>query len=301
MIIEYVQVSAPDEEKLKALINEIKGTRNMSQFTDAIKLTTPDIKVSPATLSRACNCGNNPVSTELLKAIADVAENPEKAMEQLIEANGMRTKEQDEALAQRETQQKRRDALMEVDRTVTMILQSEIVNRGYPVRKLSGLFNGYSLHGYVAQKDRVFPRNYNFGFSVSGLRASTWKFCLDSMSLPDDSAKDPIEGHVGNFINRVASVFAGDNFESELYESERYSFVFVDRKLYEAFLQRLTDNNLQVNGLMTAILVDLDGLRVVEETQLNRYDGEIASSFFKQPVIETEKDESLIPPFDLTE
>lgn len=285
MPLEYVQVSVPNEEKLKELINGIKGTHNMSKFTDVIKQTTPDIKVSPSTLSRACNCGNKPVSTKLLKAIASVTNDPEKAMKQLIEANGMRTKEQDEALVQRGTQQKRRDTLMEVDRTVTMILQSEIVNRGYPVRMLNGSFNGYSVHGYAAQNDRVFPRNYNFGVTVSGLHTSTWKFCLDSMSLPDDSAKDMIEGQVVAFINHVASVFAGDNFESELYENESYSFVFVDRKLYEAFLHRLTDNKLKVNGLMTAILVDLNGHRVLEETQLNRYDGEIASSFFKQPVI----------------
>lgn len=45
MSLEYVQVSAPNEEKLKELINGIKGTRNMSTFTDVIKQTTSDMYV----------------------------------------------------------------------------------------------------------------------------------------------------------------------------------------------------------------------------------------------------------------
>ena len=67
------------------------------------------------------------------------------------------------------------------------------------------------------QADRVFPRNYSFGFSVSGMSpCNTWKFALDQMQLPK-GAESATEAHVGNFINKVGAVFASDSFESELY------------------------------------------------------------------------------------
>ena len=46
------------------------------------------------------------------------------------------------------------------------------------------------------------------------------------------------------------------------------------------FLKRIQDNGILVNGLMTAILVDYDNNCVIEEKQLERYDGEKAPSFF---------------------
>ena len=100
------------------------------------------------------------------------------------------------------------------------------------------------------------------------------------MQVPQNTAESAVEAHVGHFINRYASVFASDSFEYERYESEKYSFVFVDRTMYELFIKRIQDNGILVNGLMTAILVDYDNNCVVEEKQLERYDGAIAPSFF---------------------
>ena len=56
--------------------------------------------------------------------------------------------------------------------------------------------------------------------------------------------------------------------------------MFIDRDLYRLFLKRLEDHEILVNGLMTALLVDLTEGRVLEETQLKRYDGAMAASFF---------------------
>lgn len=292
----FVQYKNPDIEKRKELIYRIKGDRPIAKFADDIKISSPNAKVSAATLSRAIN-SDSPMGIEMLEAIARVAENPEDTLLELAEANGMRTQEEDKQLNQRSSAEKRRDFLAEMDRTATMIIQSEIVSRGFPVRLLSGLFNGASLHGYMYQTDRMFPRNYNFGFAVSGLVPGTWKFALDSLTLPENSAQGVLDAHVGHFINRIASILASDNMESYLYENEKYSFVFVDCKLYDAFLRKLDDKDYRVNGLMTAILIDLEKKKVIKEKQLKRYDEEEQGSFFNKPIIETGSDMDLSDPY----
>lgn len=298
----YVQYKKPNQEALAALISNLRGDRTLAKYADDIKRTTPRIKVSASTLSRACNCGENPVSYELLEAIAAISDNPDTTLAHLLEANGTRSQEDDRVLAKKSAAEKRRESLAEFDRHVTMIIQNEIASRGYQVMQLSRMFTGVSLNGYLRQQDRVFPRNYSFGYSVSGMSpCSTWKFMLNPVMVPAGSAISSVEAHVGHFINKVASIFAGDSFEPELYENEKYSFVFVDRVMYELFLKRLTEHEIMVNGLMTAILVDIDHSYVVEETQIMRYDGAEAISFFKSPVLQDEIYDEVSDPFEIIE
>ena len=297
-MLEYVQYTVPNAEALKEQINKVKGDRSMTMFADDIKRSSPNVKVSAPTISRACNwSGGNPVSIELLEAIARIADKDSGVtIETLAAANGMRSKDEDSLLSKRDIAARRRETAMEIDRSAAIIIQNEITCRGYSVRKLSEIYNGHFLRGYMGQQDRVFPRNYNFGFSVSGMSpCSTWKFGLNSTRLSEDSSKNAIEAHVGHYINKIAAVFASDSMESELYETEKYSFVFVDRKIYDAFLIRISDHDMMVNGLMTAILIDIENYRVLEEKQLKRYDDAEASSFFKEPIIQ---DEEIMELFD---
>ena len=300
-MLEYVQYSVPNAEELKEQINKVKGDRSMSTFADDIKRSSPSVRVSAPTISRACNwSGGNPVSIELLEAIAKIADKDSGVtFETLVAANGMRSKHEDSQLSKRDSVIRRRESTLEIVRNAGMIIQNEITSRGYILRTLSRMYNGYSLQGYKDQQDRVFPRNYNFGFSVSGMSpCSTWKFGLCPTRLSEDSNDNVIEAYVGNFINRIASVFASDSFESELYENEKYSFVFIDRKIYDAFSKRINDHEMIVNGLMTTILVDLENFCVLEEMQLIRFDGAEASSFFKIPVLQDEDDMELFEPID---
>lgn len=283
---EYIQVGRPNGEELRKLIFAVKGSASMADFADTIRRSSPNVKVSAPTLSRACKPDlTSPVSFELLEAIAKVA-SPACGvdLDSLARANGMRSVQDDEALT-KTTEAVKRRAIETDSRFVRMIIQNEIATRGFSSQQLKGDFTGRFLNGYAMQSDRVFPRNYTFGFYVSGMSpCSTWKFMLNQYEMPDGVSDGVIEAHVSNYLNRVGPVFAGDAYESDLYEGEKYSFVFVTRKTYELFLKRLQDHGIQVNGLMTAILVDLNEGCVVEETQLKRYDEEEALSFFKIPV-----------------
>lgn len=302
----YIQIRDPDPAALRTLINKVRGERSMAKFADDIKLMSPNVKVSAPTLSRACNWskGSSPVSIELLQAIASIAL-PESGvmLEDLVEANGMRSEADDSDLTKEQMAALRRKYVVEeIERNVKRVLQDEIASRGYYVQQLSELSNWRSLHGYRDQRDRVFPRNYTFGFSVRGmLPCNTWKFALDQMQIPNGSDELAIEAHVGNYINKVGAVFASDSFESELYENEKYSFVFIDHDLYRLFLKRLADHDILVNGFMTAMQVDLKAGQVIEETQLKRYDGEQMVSFFSTPTTQRMVDRELIDPLDLIE
>ena len=302
----YIQYKDPDAAALRDLINKVRGERSMAKFADDIKITSPNVKVSAPTLSRACNWtqGLSPVSIDLLRAIAAIAPaDSGVTLDALAEANGMRSAADDSDLAKEQTAALRRKFVMEeIERDVKRILQDEIASREYFFQQLNEFSNWRSRHGYRYQRDRVFPRNYTFGFSVSGMSpCNTWKFALDQMQIPRGSAESAIEAHVGNFINKVGAVFASDSFEGELYDNEKYSFVFIDRDLYRLFLKRLNDHDILVNGLMTALLIDLKEGRVIEETQLKRYDGEEAASFFKTPTTQPMAGRELIDPLDMIE
>lgn len=303
--MDYIRVGDPNPAKLKTIIMAACGDRTLNQFAGDLKLVDPNLKVSAPTISRACNVeeGGKPVSTDLLEAIAKLLP-PESGyqLEDLIAANGMRTKEADSTIEQKVSADRRRQYAEEAERKVRMIFQNEIASRDFSFQQLSEFSNWRNLHGYRFQRDRVFPRNYTFGFSVSGMSpCSTWKFALDQMRLPGGGAESATEAHVGNFINKVGAVFASDSFEGDLYESEKYSFVFVDPDIYRLFLKRLNDHGLLVYGLFTAILVDLDAMQVVEETQLKRYDKAVAASFFKKPVVEDMDEIELTDPLDVVE
>ncbi len=283
--MKYIQVRDPDPAELKRQIGIVKGDDTMTAFAERIKRTSPNVKASAATLSRTWN-GAGPPNLDLLKGIAAVAPpGGEVTLDTLATAAGMRSIEEDTDLAKRDAFARRMEYAESIERTVRMIIQNEITDREYSFYKLEEFMNWKSLHGYRLQRDRVFPRNYTFGFSVSGMTpCNVWKFALNQMQVPEGSSESSVEAHVGNFINKVGAVFAGDSFEYELYENEKYSFVFVDSEIYRLFLKRINDHDVLVKGLMTAILIDLDKEVVVEETQLKRSDGETAASLFKTPV-----------------
>ena len=52
---------------------------------------------------------------------------------------------------------------------------------------------------------------------------------------------------------------------------------------------------------MTAILIDIEAKRVIEETQLKRYDEEEQGSFFNNPVLESGDELDLSDPYTIIE
>lgn len=282
----YIQYEMPNTEVLKDLILEIKGDRNIIQFADDIKRSSPEIKVSPATISRACN-STKPVSIDLLKAIARLAgADYETLLDKLAEANGMRVKSDEAEIIKQDKHREKMRQIRSQRRKAIDILQNEILQRGYQVRYLDSEVKICPSINALINSKGLFPRTYSSAFSVSGMRPySTWKFRISP--CPEDIAydNDTLCLETQFFLERVAAIFAGDALEGELYDQEKYSFVFVNHDMYAHFLDSVKQHNIKVNGLLSAILVDLSLGKVLEETQLERLDGEYVTSIFKENII----------------
>lgn len=296
MYDDYVQYMAPNNDRLKDLVTAARGEKSMADFAEIIKRTTPSIKVSAPTLSRIGNGVNkNPISLELLDAIAKVADkNSNVTFDVLARANGYRTKEENEKAGFQDRRRSFMRERMQAERNCRMIIQNEISARGYQFKPIPrNLRNSYS----EVEAECVFSRVFTFGFSVSGLSpASIWKFALDSSDVKEEAysheyeLKENIDRIISRFIRECACIFASDSYEDVYYENEKFSFVFRSEILYKAFIEKM--KNITVNGFMTVILIDLDGLTVKEETQINRNDGATKLSFFKEPLIGDEEEDN---------
>lgn len=290
----YEQYMAPNIKLLKEQIIAAMGKSSMVDFAEKIKLNSPSIKVSAATLSRICNGGNKrPVNLELLEAIADVADKESNVtFDTLAKANGYRTKEEAEKVMPMEY--RRHDLMRErmlAERNSSMIMQNEIGARGYQLKQIP------KRSSFMWNEDLgcIFPRIFTFAFSVSGMSpASTWKFALDSSVITRTEEggvdEDECRRAVQSFIRNCSPIFASDSYESEYYENEKFSFVFRDKALYEHFLMKIQD--IRVNGFMTVILIDLNEMEVKEEVQIPRFDGAEKMSFFKEPLLDAYDDTS---------
>lgn len=295
----YVQYKAPDQEALREQINKARGEQTMAKFAETIKYSSPNIKVSASTLSRVCNWNSStPVSMDLIQAIAAVADKDSGVtLESLAQANGMRTEVEEKRASKKSNSLAMRRELLGVVRECREIIQDEIFNRGYFVRRIP--VEG-SMYRISELKDRAFPRRADFGYAVSGMEpCNTWKFAVCtfgfSYSVTGMMRRDPLDIPYGTAVAQIlttyACVFASDSYESEMWEGEKYSFIFIDEKLYYNFVNTLQKYDIRVNGLMTIIFIDIEKRKVVEEIQVERYDGEKAPRFFSSPLLQDGDDD----------
>ena len=100
---------------------------------------------------------------------------------------------------------------------------------------------------------------------------------------PRDSNGDPYEIQLRDelyFItDRYKDVFLRDVWEPEAFEDSQYSIVFLNKDLFEGFLNTL--EGLKFNSCFSLILLDLDSQKVVNEVFLPRRKGRKEKSLFK--------------------
>lgn len=282
-LTQYEQYRQFDAELLRVRIEAARGSRSMATFVDDIKRTSPNAKISAPTLSRIINGSfKKSISLELLEAIADVADKDSGiTFDDLAEANGYVNKEETDKDAIRDMRNARefeRKTVYETEKA-QMIMQQEIASRGYQFRQI----DKEQCRSMDQDNKVVFRRNCNFGFSVSGMAPTNlWKFHYLYFPLVEGESQEKSESKwthwVLNYISRISFLFASDAHESELYENEKTSIIFNIKFMYDYFLKKM--ENVEVNGLITAILIDRDEMKVVEETQLRRNDGAVMPAFF---------------------
>ena len=304
---EYIQVLQPDIEGLAEAIRKSMGTRSLNAYSDEFRVKFPEIKMSPSKLHRIISGGNvKAFKIEELQVFAEMADkDSEVTLDSLAKLNGMRNKDAESEKV--DVLGQRRHQTFLAEKQCSMIIKNEITDRGYFLNAYNGNVRAGFMTRFDDDKDRpsVFSRQYNMKLSISGMPThSMWRFAFDTAQLDEEDKKvNFVNARTRYFINRFSGVFASDSIEWDLYENEKFSFVFIDETLYKAFLEKMKD--IRVNGLITAILVSFDECRVVEETQLPRYDGLKAPSVFAVESLvtdeDTEEDWELYDPFDIDE
>lgn len=266
---QYIQYTEPDKKALTRLLGECKGPdRTMAQMGEATGL-------SASMLSRINN-GNitKPLSEETLQAIFDhKAPGCSVTMDDLYRANGMVTIEERNRMVhgvdlRRQVQEQREMA--------QQILLNELLNRGYAVKAdLS--------HGVVGRSVMMSGRtdsdrgdlnvNYDLGITLPELHdLSEWLFDVfpftnqtpfETDASPERNARFQVRRRIQMHTN----VFLVDAWQPDRLKGMKFSFVFTDKYMYDAFKDYI--RTAKLNNAMSTILLNLDERVVVKEEWMN--------------------------------
>lgn len=298
---EYHQTRTPDKPELARLLKEAKGEqRNMSDFAR-------QCGSSPATFSRIANCKiTQPIDKELLLRIAQNADRDKIPVDRVsddelsnwyllcfLNANGMvdnefieRKKtnpaygfrfEEDEELFGREN---------EVINTISI----ELLNRGY-VMQYIGSFDeeeGIDEMLHPRKRGRLTVRIQRAEPKYHSFRAICMDL-IDQQELKEDIAEgeEPEEYYymwrANGVLSNQALELLNETWNPIGFEKVKTSYVFDDKKLYEAFCMLMKDK--KVYSWRSAVLVDLERQCIVEEKYIKRYDGKEGVSLFEKDKI----------------
>ena len=269
-IKEYIQFTEPDKKALADALAECKGSdRTMAQFAEACS-------ISPSTLSRILN-GNitKPLSEDTLKIIfQNKAEGCKVEMDELYRANGMLPKEERNRIAHGMESRRIAEALQDIAQQTII---NELFSRGYAVKAdISHSMAGRSaIMDARTDSDRGdLSIRYSLGIVLPELHdLSEWVFQIyaGANQGPIYSNDRPPEMNARFTIRRMmqmrSEIFLIDAWQPERLAGLKYSWVFVDPYLYDAF--RDYTKTARLNNAMSTILVDPNEQVVLKEEWMN--------------------------------
>ena len=267
---QYVQFTEPDKAALKRLLGECKGPdRTMAQMGE-------DTGLSPSMLSRINN-GNitKPLSEDTLQAIFDhKAEGCSVEMEDLYRANGMVTVEERNMRAHGLESRRLAEAAKELAQQTII---NELFSRGYAVKAdiPYSMVGRTSLMDARTDKERGdLTARYDLGIILPELHdLSEWMFLIytgpmQTLSYAENRAPE-INSRmtIRRMMQMRNEIFLIDAWQPERLEGMKYSWVFADPNLYDAF--REYTKTARLNNAMSTILVDLNDRVILKEEWMN--------------------------------
>lgn len=271
---DYVPVRAPIKPMMTRIINDMKGEdRTMADFAFATGVST-------SMLSRIVN-GNytKPISTDILQKIASNAA-PECALglKDLLEANGMMTKEAANHFDRFELQQQMMINRRRRDKDMRDVITNELFIRGIAIKKVD-------VHG----KERFLTIFGCFGCDLTITLPDqpnlTWFFDF-VLGVRDEDDYRKSKFYVRRIIDRYAAVFLQDAWEPESTKDDKFSIVFADKTYFEQFIDAL--RIAKFNNRVSAILIDLKSRKVVAEHNFACKNFPASNSLFEQPALQEE-------------
>lgn len=277
----YIATRLPDKLKLAAYIKEAKGPeRTMAEFATQCGTLTA------SSFSRIIH-GNltKPLSEDVIQSIVkNAAPGARVDYESMMRTNGMDPKDQeknsfDEAAHWESVERKKKEL------QVRNILADEHLARGHMIQYFPRLFEDFSASGAPSVPDHI-PRSRfglavpsSFAIRIQGYEPLYWNYVVNLTVLDTEREPQKLPGfHV------YSAFFLRDAWEPDTLKDVKQTFVFVDEAAYHTFFSMLS--GVKVHGFVSALLVDLEKGRVMEERFLPRIDGKEIESIFLEKRME---------------
>lgn len=174
---------------------------------------------------------------------------------------------------------------MEMELQVRNILADEHLARGHMIQYFPRLFEDLSSDGSNPVPNHIPKSRFglvvpsSFAIRIQGYEPLYWNYVvnLTAPGRKEDPKKLP-------GFHAYSAFFLRDAWEPESLKDVMQTFVFVEKTAYEVFLSMLS--GVKVHNFVSALLIDLNAGRVVEESFLERYDGKQVKSIFLEKRME---------------
>lgn len=274
----YVQMMTPKLEDVVAVLTNAKGADR--GWADYAK----DCGINPSTMSRIINGKlKSALSVKTLeKLYQGRAATCKMSLDAFLIANGYIDEDK-----QRDMVDQRMAIHDELDRTLDLMekcIVTGLYSRDIPFTRVEHVGDG------TPNEEEILKLFGNIHCHQllrvgEGDKSETCGFEFVPLKLEKDEADSEriIQENVQLAIENYATIFLEDAWNLDERLSDRVVFVFIDRILYEAFLD--TFKKRRLNHYMTVLLVDIDETEVIEERPLGQQAGKSFSGLFDAPLI----------------
>ena len=274
----YIQMMSPKLETVVSVLTDAKGQER--SWADYAK----DCGINPSTMSRVINGKlKSALSVKTLdKLYRNRAESCKLSYEEFLLINGWIDKDKqrdmiDQSIAEHDEFDRLYDCMVQTitsgfyKRSIPYTRLDRIGDRTpneEEIMKLFGNISGMLLQ--VGEGEKI----ESCGFEIVPLM----------LDKNDASSEETVQRCVRLAVENYATIFLEDAWHLDERLSDRVVFVFVDRLVYEAFLDSFKKRRL--NHYMTALLLDIDKSDVLDEQPLGDQTGKTFSGLFDAPIIE---------------
>lgn len=276
---DYVQVRPPIKPMMTEIVNAMKGAeRSMADFAAATGVST-------SMLSRIVN-GNysKPISTDILQKMAScVADDCPLDLEDLLEANGMMTKEEASRVS---TMERRRQRMMEQQhrrRDMREIVTDELFARGIAIKKLGMPERSELPSSKLFRGARV----CDLAITLPDDEYIEWGFSMLLVIREEGDTEQDDAFYLKRIIDNYAVIFLQDAWEPENSKHNKFSFGFADETYFNMFVDAL--QVAKFNNRMSAILIDVNTRKVIKEHNFPCRNFPDEGSLFDFPVHQEEE------------
>lgn len=278
---EYQQIRTPDMAALANYVNKAKGPeRSMAQFAE-------DTQIGASTLSRIVNGKiTKPLSKDVIIRIFECRANQEDEylLDALARANGLLSPSYAKRVQAEDSFAAKRNAEASRANMMKNSLVAGVVACGLPV---DGTINNRIVH-VNDDVPLVFPRrrgDFTIKLRAEGILSSIqeWSFFLYPQLTDEEIRQRPDRFVIRMYLERITPWFLLDAWYPEQLRGNKFSFVFLDESLFNAFIEALQPAKL--NNEMTVLLMDRYTFEVRKEVWLpGNYDQLTNISVFEMPM-----------------